>query len=235
MAPISMNLGRKPEWDQRNARFMAAPVDLGEIKSVSWRHFGVTSDQNGYGGCVGWMGLDWRNTQPAKTPGMQFRDADGLEYYNGATRYDQWPDNDRPPGYKGHDNDEGSSTQGLCRYFKDQNVIDGYEWADNVDRFVALMQRGPVVTGMDWTQDMFSPDSRGRVTPTGDLAGGHAIMALKLEWNPRNHMISRVWWLNHWTSKWGKRGKFYMTLGDTVEQYKRGMDAALMIPKGKVI
>lgn len=233
-----MNLGRTAEWDRRNAAFLIEPpiqVDpLVGVRSVAWQHFGGASNQADYRGCVGWTGLDLRNSRPWKVAGRQYTDKDGLDYYNGATLFDQWSDNDRPKGYTGHDPDLGSSGQGLAGYFKSVDVIDRYEWAANIEAFLHGLQRGPLSVGMEWTQDMFNPVA-GRVRPTGAVAGGHQIMANKLQWNVTNWLLSRVWFANHWTAAWGIRGNFYMAVEDLIEQYKRGMDACLMTPKGKVL
>lgn len=232
MPDVTMNLGRKPEFDRRNLNFLGQEIDFGDARTVSWLHVGSVSDQNGWNGCVGWTGMDWRNTHPAKRAGVQYHDMDGLKYYNGATRNDQWSDNDRPDGDTSHDRDEGSSGLGLCKYFISIDVIDRYEWADNINRFLAMMLRGPMITGMEWTQDMFNPAPDGRVRPTGPVAGGHEILATRVTWKRLTPMESKVWFPNHWTNKWGKKGWFYLTVGDMIEQYKRGMDTALMIPKG---
>lgn len=237
---IAMPLGRKQEHDPKSRLFPYKVDPQAYPRSVSWLHFGTVSDQSsvppvpkpegwiGWGGCVGWTGLDWRNTQPNKVAGMQFHDRDGLAYYNGATENDEWNDNDRPLESRAADPDEGSSGLGLAKFFKAQGTIGSYRWGFTLDQFVIGLQEGPWACGLPWQNDMFEPDSRGQITPTGGLAGGHELLAVKLQYSARSPGKSRVWLLNHWTRKWGVRGKAWMWLQDFDALRRDGGDVLMM-------
>jgi hypothetical protein len=65
---------------------------------------------------------------------------------------------------------------------------------------------GGLLVGTNWYQGMFYPDSKGLVTISGALAGGH-------EWYLRGVDVKRrvVSCLNSWSDQWGVKGKFYLT------------------------
>jgi hypothetical protein len=231
MVALQMGLGRRIEHDPRSRLFPVSLAATATPRSVTWRHFGSISNQRNLGGCVGFTGLDWRNTNPNKKIGFQYHDADGVHYYNGATQNDQWSDNDRATDASWNDKpDEGSSGLGLAKYFQAQGIIDGsYRWAFTLDQFVIGLQEGPWAVGVQWTNDMFKPDSTtGQMKPTGGVAGGHELLIVKFELNSHSYMDSRVWWLNHWTDKWGVKGRAWTTLRDFDALRRDGGDLLMM-------
>ncbi len=53
---------------------------------------------------------------------------------------------------------------------------------------------------------MFRPDAKGYVWPHGNVAGGHEYLALGISWETKT-----LTFLNSWSDKWGRGGRFYMT------------------------
>lgn len=73
-------------------------------------------------------------------------------------------------------------------------TLTNYLWADtaapgaDVDRLITwLLTIGPVVVGIDWYNDMFTPGPDGFVHLTGGAAGGHAIMIRGVNANDPNN------------------------------------------------
>jgi hypothetical protein len=167
-------------------------------------------DQDGIGGCVGFTDADVLNTakfyrsrkRPAKRT-KYLTDEYGYGFYRTATRLDEWTDEAWEP------DDTGSSVLAGAKALKADGYIDRYEWAIDVNGFIAALQRQPVMLGTLWTDGMMDPDSSGLIRPTGDLAGGHAYMAYGL-----NLHTGKVKFRNHWTADWGVNGDFYMLLDD---------------------
>lgn len=236
-------LGRRVEHDPHSKLFPVQADGAVTIESKAWQHFGAVSDQasvppipkpngwSGWGGCVGWTGQDWSNTRPNKISGVSWTNDDGLENYNGSTRNDQWNDNDRPAHSRLADPDLGSSGLGLAKWFAQIGRVGAYHWSFNMDQFlVAVVRDGPVACGFQWTEDMFNPDSKGRIQPTGPVAGGHEFLVIKLEWH--NDPSQRgVWILNHWTKAWGINGRAFITLSDFDTLRKQDGDLLTMYAK----
>jgi hypothetical protein len=213
-------LGRRVEHDQRSRRFAAVEQDpdLAALpRKVTHRHYGGVLDQGRLGGCVGWTGADILNTTPLRKTGERWRDADGLNFYKGATRCDQWPDNEYPP------NDEGSSGLGLAKYLKVNRFITGYSWTFSWPQFLTALAETPMCVGIGWTSSMFTPDTSGLVTPAGSDVGGHEFMVHAYDMDAPGG--GRVKALNHWTKTWGAGGYFYLTFDAMAERLANQGDA----------
>lgn len=225
---VQMHLGREEEFDERSRLHPFAAETT--IKSVAHRTWGLTSNQNGYSGCVGWTERDRRMTSPYHLKGHYYDNAFGLKMYNGATENDQWSDNDRLIDSVAMTPDEGTSLLGMAKYLMSIGDISGYKWSFSLDEWLASTQVYPLFIGISWTQDMFNPDPQGRIRPTGGRAGGHAISITKLELDgPRDTWRAWIW--NHWTRKWGRNGKAFMSIDDLDNRRKADADAMTIIPK----
>lgn len=53
---------------------------------------------------------------------------------------------------------------------------------------------------------MFTPDKHGFVWPHGTVAGGHEYLALGI-----SHETQTLSFLNSWSDKWGRDGRFLLT------------------------
>lgn len=105
---------------------------------------------------------------------------------------------------------EGSCLRSLAKVLRQRGVIDAYSLSrdfasanDWVDHF------GCVVLGTFWWSDMFTPDSEGRIRPTGSKVGGHAYC-----WFAKDQALDNGF-AQTWGRDWGKDGKFFMNDLDT--------------------
>jgi len=221
---VVMNLGRLKQHDERSRQFAfsSRAAESIQIKDKGWTHYGAVSDQGVTSACVGFTGLDWRNTRPAKQPKKVYYENTAFDDYRGATLHDAWPG-------EWPDVDNGSSGLGLCKYFKSIGVIDRYEWAFGFESFLHMMMRGPVSVGIEWTEGMFYPDKYGQISPTGRTVGGHQLLATSVDVNKQYGGGGRVWLLNHWSKRWGVNGRAWMTFTDFDNRLRADGDAVLMI------
>lgn len=183
-------------------------------------------DQGNLGACVGFTDADILNC--AKFVGSRRRrdkrgryinNLTGRAFYHEATVRDEWTDETWEP------DDTGSSVLAGAKALKDLGYIDRYEWAWDMDGFLAALTRQPVMLGTLWTEGMFDPDAKGLIRPTGDLVGGHAYIARGLNTSKR-----LVRCRNHWTSDWGVRGEFYLSFDDVAWLIEQQGEVLVPIP-----
>lgn len=86
--------------------------------------------------------------------------------------------------------------------------VKNYLWADvsKVDADINnlinwILTISPVVIGINWYNDMFTPDAKGFIHPNGSLAGGHAICIRGVNATDPNNTYFVL--KNSWGSGWG--------------------------------
>lgn len=108
--------------------------------------------------------------------------------------------------------DPGGSGLEVSKAAQDLGWISGYTHAFGLDHAHGAIGLSPVIIGIPWYQDMFTPDADGFVTIGGDLAGGHEVAVVGYD-------PARGWaCLNSW-GVWGcavpesriSHGGFWMT------------------------
>jgi hypothetical protein len=78
-----------------------------------------------------------------------------------------------------------------------------YRWAFSEDELLlGVGHRGPALIGCNWYEGMFEPNSRGFITPTGRLLGGHAICIEGVSLSEDAYILC-----NSWGESWGARGR----------------------------
>jgi hypothetical protein len=83
--------------------------------------------------------------------------------------WDEWPG----MGYS------GTSAAAGAKVAQISNLIGEYRWATTVQDFVTGSSRhGPGCFAIDWWTGMMRPDSDGFIHPTGQVEGGHQILAM---------------------------------------------------------
>lgn len=212
-------LGRHVEHDPRSRDY---PFRIGTPKpevDTFWADHAPILNQGNIGGCVGWTGADILNTDfyPRKS-GKYFTNADGLKFYEAATKADNIPGYYLPGDPKS--SDTGSSGLGLAKALKSLGLIKSYTHAFSWNAFVQAILTQPVALGSLWTNKMFTPDASG-VAHVGSLAesniaGGHEYMARGISFT-RGLVLCR----NHWTPTWDAKtnqqklpGEFWLTFHD---------------------
>lgn len=145
------------------------------------------ADQGATPHCVGYAAARWLECDPL----CQFLDPDGI--YDIALNYDEWEGNE----------DEGTSVRAAFKVLKLVGHAPQYHWATSIDQVVGwILERGPMVLGVNWYRGMSAPDEEGVIVPRGPLDGGHAILADGVD-VPRE----LIWLNNSWGPDWGLDGR----------------------------
>lgn len=195
------SLGRHVEHDPASRGFAAAKAVV--LKSVEWTFHGTVLDQGQVGSCTGNAAVDSLMTGPYFDHlGKVFTEADALSVYELATRIDTIPGS-YPP------NDTGSSGLAAMKACQLKGWISGYQHAFGLDHALGALQLGPVITGITWYNDMFTPDANGFVSLTGSVAGGHEIAVVGYD-----SATAAVKCLNSWGAGWGLGGFFWLKASD---------------------
>lgn len=152
-------------------------------------------DQGETGHCVGFGWAQWGDTSPVND---SFVDDDGHRIYYDCKVID---------GETGQEN--GSQVRSGAKAMKNYGRIDAYVFAETMDDIEEWVKtKGPIVVGTDWTYDMFNPDEKGYVKPTGGFAGGHCY--LLVGWDDKDILTFQ----NSWGKGFGLNGYFKMRAAD---------------------
>ena len=181
-------LGRHINHDPRNRSFAVQASGVA-IQSVFWMPNDKTPLNQERGSCTGNAGTKCVSTSPWPN---NFDQAYAEKLYADATLIDPFP-GQYPP------TDTGSDGSSVMKVLQSRGVIKSYWWGFNVDQILAGLMSGPGCFGVEWRNDMFSPDARGRIKPTGAVAGGHEICFIAWDSDNQEFIIQ-----NSWGPSWGK-------------------------------
>lgn len=198
-------LDRLIHFDERSKQYPIREL-VGDkpLRSYTWR-LNTRLDQGSDGACVGFSWSHELAARPAETTGIT--NATALQTYYQAQQLDDWEGGAYPgasPVY------EGTSVLAGAKAVEAQGHLKEYRWGFSLnDVLLAIGYKGPGVLGCNWYTDMFYPDEKGFVKPTGSVAGGHAILVRGV--NVKNKFVTLA---NSWGTSWGKGGDCYMTFDD---------------------
>jgi hypothetical protein len=122
---------------------------------------------------------------------------------------------------------DGASVLAGAKVAKATGMVSQYRWAFGIDDVVdTLIQRGPVVLGLNWYESMYETDRQGRVTVSGALVGGHCITAFGF--HPKHPIFGPcVRWMNSWGPSYGLGGVGYITVPDLTRLLKENGEACI--------
>lgn len=214
-------LDRLPEFDPKSRLFRAVEgITTPYVRSYTW-HCDINLDQGYEGACVGFS----ITHELAARPKIILRDEQfARNLYYRAQELDEW---------EGEDYDGTSVLAGFKAVKEITNVygqplISEYRWAFGLkDVAQVLSYRGPLVLGVNWYEGMFDWNDKYFISPTGDVAGGHAILCNGIKIIRKAGLSSwPVNWLdvdldrsyarlhNSWGLSYGLNGDVFITLRD---------------------
>lgn len=177
-------LGRLYAPDPRDRDYPVMPQASNEVDQAAferrWRYWwqdGWWGDQWYTPQCVAYAWVHWLEDGPTthtpRKPSRKSTFGRGNALLDPATLYTQAQVNDQ---WSGTDYD-GTSVRAGAKVLAKMGLIGTYRWALTIEAVIdTLLLEGPVVAGTHWYGHMSTPDSLGRVRPTGDHQGGHAYV-----------------------------------------------------------
>ena len=208
-------LGRKPmKYDARDWRmkdFLSVNDYKTTVTQKLW-NLGKILDQGDTPHCVGFAWAQYGICEPVVD---LFDNSDGDRIYYEAKVIDGEPNQE-----------DGSTTRsGVQAMVNDGRVEANYAFANSIADIEAwVLNKGPVVTGTNWTYNMFTPDSKGFVKPTGFIAGGHEYLIVGADSQAKVFTFA-----NSWGEGWGQKGFFYMTYKDYQKLFNAQGDACVSV------
>ena len=197
-------LGRLIQFDERSRSYPIRQLVAGKShRSYTWR-VDTWLNQGSEGSCVGHAWAHELAARPAVIPvGRHI----AIAVYYAAQERDPWPGGSYPGAQPFY---EGTSVLAGAQVCLELNYFAEYRWAFGVDDLLlAIGYAGPAVLGIAWYEDMANPDPEGQIRPQGDVLGGHAILAYKIQVKQR-----RVWLWNSWGRNWGIDGSCWLSWDD---------------------
>lgn len=229
---------RVANFDERSRAFPATVgIEENPFRSYSWR-CNVWNDQGSEGACVGFA---WSHELAARPAEYPTDDSVAREIYNRARQLDAWPGED----YDGTSVLAGAKAVQEMVNSKGKPLIQEYRWAFGIEDVLRVLgYRGPLVLGVDWYEGMHKPDANGFIRPTGDIAGGHAILArgVRIVWrnghgpaNLNNLDVEKsyVTLRNSWGRDWGIGGDCRISVLDLNYLLRNQGEACIPVVRNK--
>ena len=208
-------LGRVQQFDPRSRNYsIRAYLDTRTPRSYTWS-CPVTLNQGSEGACVGFSWAQELAARPALVSGMT--DEYARHIYHEAKKIDPWPGEDY----------EGTSILAGVKIVQSRGYITEYRWAFGIeDLAIGVSRAGPAVVGVDWYDGMFTPDSNGFIHPTGNIAGGHAILVKGYNVRARRFLLH-----NSWGPNWGRKGTCFISYDDLGNLLASGGEACIPVKR----
>jgi hypothetical protein len=161
---------------------------------------------------VGFSWAHWCEDGPVPQSG-QPPAAEPTLLYHEAQKIDEWPG----------ENYDGTSVRAGAKILQTWGYLQSYYWAQSINDIVqALLEKGPVVVGTNWYSSMFDPNSKGILSISGQIAGGHAYVL-----NGINTKLGLVRMKNSWGRGWGINGRAYLKIEDVARLLNEAGEACL--------
>lgn len=207
---VPYRLGRLYAPDPRDrahtldeAALRQMPRAITKPRKNPWR-IGPILDQGSTSECTVFAFAQWYQSAP-RLKRLPWDRGKFTEVYKLAQKRDEWPG----------ENYDGTSERAVLKVAEDAGLLKEYKWVADED--VAqeyLKTRGGLCFGCDWFNGFFSPDARGYIEPTGNLAGGHETY---LRWyHNKNHWRypDSYEFVNSWGPQWGPLGGRFLVKAD---------------------
>lgn len=175
-------------------------------KAKKWDFPADALDQEDTAHCVGFSMAHFGMSLPTFT---LHTNEDGHHYYY------LCKENDMEPKLE-----NGTTVRSAAQVLKNMGVIEAYAFASDMTTIKWwLLNRGPIIAGTVWTEEMMEPLEDGTLDTSGYFLGGHAY--LLTEWREDGYIGIQ----NSWGPEWGDNGKAYIYYEDFMELFMYGGEA----------
>lgn len=193
-------------------------------RSYTWR-CDTWLDQGSDGACVGFAVSHELAARPSVVA-VTNKFAKEKVYWE-AQKIDEWAGGAYPGAVPFY---EGTSVLAGVKVAHKLGAMDSYRWSFNMDDLLlGLSYAGPAVLGLNWYSGMFEPDDRGFIHRTGQVEGGHAILAI-------GHSIKKqaVRLHNSWGKSWGDGGRAWISYTDLRRLLAEAGEACFFVGRKKI-
>lgn len=218
---VDPRLKRSINHDSRSKLYTFNTARLVITSTVHPRHIPIL-DQGRVGSCTGNAGIGALATDPfyksvSNNIIYPLNETGAVHLYSDAEVIDG--SGPYPP------NDNGSCGLSIAKALKNAGLISGYQHTFTLDDALKALTVTPIIVGMYWYEGMMHPDVDGRIHPTGNILGGHEVVARQID---APHQ--RVWFDNSWGNSWGVQGRFYLTFDDLGSLLSQQGDVMVFVP-----
>lgn len=231
--PSDTRLGLLPHYDEENRGYPIRPF-LAALprtpRSYTWA-CSTHLDQGQEGSCTGHAVTHELLARPVVVNPQEATHELAVKGYREAQKIDPWPGE----AY------EGTDLGSALKIFRDWGYYKEFRWAFGIDdAIMTLGYLGPIVLAIPWYSGMFNPDFQGVVTPTGGIAGWHAILwkSQRLVWPGGTPVIMRtisnvdrdrsMARLHQSWGNWGIEGDCLISISDLGKLLSQGGMAAVV-------
>lgn len=186
-------LGRNIVHDRRSRSFaFGATIDQSTWNTKRIRIYDPIPNPNQcHGECTTCAQCMMFNSVGNRKTGQVLKIPMAHKLYSLATTIDPFPGSWTDPTWE----DTGSSGLAACKASQSYKLGGEYNFLfGGADETVQAIMSGRVVAiGSYWYYDMFDPDDRNFIEPTGGIAGGHEYIARGYD-EPKDAVVLRCWW-----------------------------------------
>lgn len=182
MSEIKFGRVHKPDERDKKYRIKRCKID----RAVRYWPNRVHLNQGSTPACVGYAWAHWLLNAPIT------QCVNALGIYEIARRFDE---------YYG-ENYEGTSVRAGADVLRMLGFVTEYRWAWTLPPVIeTLLDKGPIVAGVNWREDMMEPDANGFIHATGAAVGGHAILLNGVNLTEQKIRVHQSWdWCKAWIS-----------------------------------
>ena len=195
----------------RDRRDIELPRAKSPLRNRYWADYRWFADQGTTPHCVGYGWSHWLHCAPV----VNWADPDGIYRY--AKFVDEWQG----------ENYDGTSVRAGAKVLHHLGLIQSYGFARDLDTLIyTVLERGPVVIGVNWYAGMMDTDEEGFVHCTGENLGGHCCVVTGVNLDRELFRVK-----NSWGKAYGENGRCYVSLDDMRRLMKEDGEICLAIER----